>query len=101
MSAFPTNSPFKLLQPYDKEDAGIFLGRETETRQMTELLLRGKFLLVYGASGTGKTSIIQCGLPGMFSPRDWLPIIVRRNANFIDSMREQVLGQYSRRYALR
>ncbi len=101
MSTFPTNSPFKLLQPYDKGDTGIFRGRETEARQMTELLLRGKFLLVYGASGTGKTSIIQCGLPGMFSPRDWLPILVRRDTNFIDSLREQILEQYRRRYALR
>lgn len=101
MSQFPTASPFKLLQAYDKGDTGIYFGRENETLQLSEALMRSKFLLLYGASGTGKTSLIQCGLPGMFSPRDWLPIFVRRGTDFVASLRAAVLEQYSSRFELR
>lgn len=101
MNSFPPNSPFKLLNPYEKEDVSKYFGRENETRQLSEALMRSKFMLLYGASGTGKTSLIQCGLQGMFSPRDWLPIFVRRGANFIESLREAVLEQYQSRYRLR
>lgn len=94
-------SPFKLLQPYGQSDTDIYFGRGNETLQLSEALMRSKFMLLYGASGTGKTSLIQCGLPGMFSPRDWLPIFVRRGANFIDSLRAAVLEQYRNRYAMR
>lgn len=101
MSQFPTASPFKLLQAYDKGDTGIYFGRENETLQLSEALMRSKFLLLYGASGTGKTSLIQCGLPGMFSPRDWLPIFVRRGVDFVESLRVSVLEQYRARFELR
>lgn len=101
MSPFPVNSPFKLLNPYEKADVSRYFGRTDETRQLAEALLRSKFMLLYGASGTGKTSLIQCGLQGMFSPRDWLPVLVRRGNNFIESIQEAVLEQYRIRYALR
>jgi len=89
------------LQPYDKGDAAMYFGREREARQLAEALLRSKFILLYGASGTGKTSLIRCGLQGVFSPRDWLPIFVRRGNNFPESLRTAVLEQYRSRYALR
>lgn len=101
MSPATVISPFKLLQPYDKRDVRIFFGRENETRQLAEALMRSKFLLLYGASGTGKTSLIQCGLHGMFSPRDWLPLFVRRGDDFLESLREAVLEQYQSRFHMR
>jgi WD40 repeat protein len=97
----PATSPFKLLQSYDKEDARIYFGRDRESRQLAETLLRSKFILLYGASGTGKTSLIRCGLQSVFSPRDWLPIFVRRGRHFPDSLRSAVIEQYRQRYALR
>ena len=101
MSPFPSNSPFKLLNPYEKEDVSKYFGRENETRRLAEALMRSKFMLLYGASGTGKTSLIQCGLQGMFFFFFWLPIFVRRGADFIESLREAVLEQYQSRYRLR
>ncbi len=101
MIPFPATSPFKLLQPYEQGDQHIYFGRKDETRQLTETLKRSKFILLYGASGTGKTSLIRCGLPGMISPRDWLPVFVRRNHNFIDSIKEAVNEQYLKHYQLR
>ncbi len=101
MSNFPSTSPFKLLQPYKQGDQDIYFGREEEIRLLAENLKRCKFILLYGASGTGKTSLVCCGLPGMFSPRDWLPIFIRRNDNFIDSIREALHEEYLKRFLLR
>ncbi|HKL39173.1 MAG TPA: hypothetical protein VJ894_00770, partial [Cryomorphaceae bacterium] len=35
----------------------------------------------YGRSGTGKTSIIRCGLGNAFNDQDWLPVFIRRKSN--------------------
>lgn len=99
MLDLPINSPFKLLKSYQKEDSRVFFGREKEIRQLYEVLMQSKFVMVYGASGTGKTSLIQCGLQGMYSPRDWLPILIRRKENFIESLWVELEEQYQARFA--
>jgi WD40 repeat protein len=43
-------------------------------------------MLVYGVSGTGKSSLIHCGLANKFQDTDWLPIVIRRGGNIIESM---------------
>jgi WD40 repeat protein len=45
-------------------------------------------LLVYGISGTGKSSLVNCGLASRFDESDWLPVNVRRGSNIIDSLNE-------------
>jgi WD40 repeat protein len=43
-------------------------------------------MLVYGISGTGKSSLIHCGLANKFQETDWLPIVIRRGGNIIESV---------------
>ena len=78
-------SPFKFLDAYTREDREIFFGRDREIEEMYQKVFESKILLVYGISGTGKTSLIDCGLANKFQDSDWLPITVRRGANIIDS----------------
>lgn len=54
--------PFKFLDSYTQDDKNIFFGRDIETDEIFRKLYSGKLLLVYGKSGTGKSSIINCGL---------------------------------------
>lgn len=89
-------SPFKLLEPYVLEDSSYFFGRKKEIIQLGDLLNRSKFVLLYGASGTGKTSLIQCGLRGMYSPRDWYPLFIRRNQDFISTLHLTLDQEYSK-----
>ena len=42
--------------------------------------------MVYGVSGTGKSSLIQCGLANKFQESDWLPISIRRGGNINESL---------------
>jgi WD40 repeat protein len=81
-------SPFKFLDSYTREDRGIFFGRDREISELYRRVFESKILLVYGVSGTGKSSLINCGLASGFDDSDWLPVNVRRGSNIIESLNE-------------
>ena len=85
------SSPFKFLAAYEKEDFKRFFGREKETAQLFNAVHANNLTLLYGASGTGKTSLINCGLGNKFYSSDWLPIFIRRLDNLNDSLDEALL----------
>ncbi len=89
-----SKSPFKFLDSYTKEDKEIFFGRDREIEEMYQKVFESKMLLVYGISGTGKTSLINCGLANKFEDSDWLPVSVRRGRNVVESL-ERELGKVS------
>jgi hypothetical protein len=82
--------PFKFLDSYTSKDTSIFFGREEEIKSLYEMVYQTNILLVCGASGTGKTSLIQCGLAKKFQRYDWLPILIRRgddiNRSLVNSL---------------
>ena len=79
-------SPFKFLDSYTKDDRDIFFGREREIEELYHRVFESKIMLVYGVSGTGKSSLIHCGLANKFQDTDWLPLVIRRGGNIIESM---------------
>ena len=89
-------SPFKFLDSYTLEDKSVFFGRNAEIEALYEMVFKTPLSLVYGLSGTGKTSLIQCGLAGKFDGPDWHPFWIRRNENLNDSITntlETTLGE--------
>lgn len=85
-------SPFKFLDAYTPEDRDVFFGRDQEVETLYNLVFKSKLLLVYGQSGTGKTSLVQCGLGGKFDLTDWFPFQVRRNDNINHALSEALSG---------
>lgn len=83
-------SPFKFLDAYDKNDRDIFFGREAETLELHDRVFETNLVLLYGASGTGKTSLINCGLGNQFESTDWYPLFVRRKDYIIDSLFDEL-----------
>ena len=83
-------NPFKFLDPYTLEDKEYFFGRDDEISHLYELLFESNLVLVYGKSGTGKTSIIQCGLASKFQKTDWFDVHIRRKGNINDSLFEEI-----------
>ena len=81
-------SPFKFLDSYTIADREIFFGRDREISELYRRVFESKILLVYGVSGTGKSSLINCGLATRFDDSDWLPVNVRRGNNIIESIND-------------
>jgi Novel STAND NTPase 1 len=69
-----SGSPYRGLQAFDIEHAAVFFGRERAEREITENLVRRAgegtgFMLVLGASGSGKSSVVRAGLlPDLMAP---------------------------------
>lgn len=83
-------SPFKFLDAYTKEDKDIFFGREVETDELYDRIFETNLVLLYGASGTGKTSLILCGLGNCFASSDWMPLFVRRGDHLIHALNQEI-----------
>lgn len=79
-------SPFKFLDAYQQGDKDVFFGRTQETNDLYNALSGVKHLLVYGPSGAGKTSLIECGLRNQFSNVDWFARTIRRGDNMVASV---------------
>lgn len=55
-------SPFPGLRPFDPKEAHLFFGREGQSEEILETLSANRFAAILGASGSGKSSLIYCGL---------------------------------------
>lgn len=59
-------SPFRGLQSFNEEDAGVFFGRSAAIAQLLDTVAAqssaGRMTLVLGPSGSGKTSLVRAGL---------------------------------------
>ncbi len=80
-------SPFKFLDAYDLADRDVFFGRDKEVNELYQMVFKTPLLLLYGPSGTGKTSLVQCGLASRFDGPDWYPFFIRRQDDINQSLR--------------
>jgi uncharacterized RDD family membrane protein YckC len=58
--AAPAN-PFPGLRPYREEEQHLFFGRERHVDRMVDKIGAHRFLAVVGSSGSGKSSLVNCG----------------------------------------
>ena len=56
------SNPFPGLRPFNEDEEYLFFGRENEVDTMVDKLARTRFLAVLGSSGSGKSSLVNCGL---------------------------------------
>jgi WD40 repeat protein len=54
--------PFPGLRPFRIEESHLFFGREGQSEDVLAKLEKNKFVAVIGASGSGKSSLMYCGL---------------------------------------
>lgn len=88
-------SPFLFLEAYKKQDKNKFFGRAKEVAQLYNAVHASNLILLYGTSGTGKTSLVNCGLANQFHDTDWLPIFVRRKDELNESLDLEVSNHLS------
>ena len=58
----PDRNPFMGLSSYNEADATLFYGRDRVTEAILEKLQKQALIVVSGASGTGKSSVIKAGV---------------------------------------
>jgi len=55
-------NPFPGLRPFHEDEQHLFFGRESQIDTMIDKLAATRFLAVVGTSGSGKSSLVNCGL---------------------------------------
>jgi ABC-type multidrug transport system fused ATPase/permease subunit len=55
-------NPFPGLRPFTFDESHLFFGREGQSDEVQLNLAQHRFTAVIGASGSGKSSLMNCGL---------------------------------------
>lgn len=55
-------NPFPGLRPFTSDESHLFFGREGQSETIVNYLSEYRFAAVTGASGSGKSSLIYCGV---------------------------------------
>ncbi|MBT5404156.1 MAG: High-affnity carbon uptake protein Hat/HatR, partial [Crocinitomicaceae bacterium] len=55
-------NPFPGLRPFKIDESHLFFGREGQSEEVLENLSKNRFVGVIGSSGSGKSSLMYCGL---------------------------------------
>ncbi len=70
-------NPWPGLDSFRESDQRFFRGRSQEVRELQALIGRSRISVLYGASGIGKSSLLQAGLVPLLREDGSLPIRVR------------------------
>lgn len=65
------------LESYKESDSNIFFGRDNEIQQLSSDIFHNIQTVIYGPSGTGKTSIIRAGIFKIARENGYFPIYIR------------------------
>jgi MinD-like ATPase involved in chromosome partitioning or flagellar assembly len=57
-----STQPFIGLRSFEGDDAPLFFGRTVEISRMMDIIGKTNFLIIYGPSGSGKSSVLRAGL---------------------------------------
>jgi len=92
--------PFPGLRPFGVEESHLFFGREGQSDEVLMKLSENKFVGILGASGSGKSSLMYCGLiPTLYggfmteAGSNWRIIVTRPGGGPIDNLAEALLNK--------
>ncbi len=91
-------NPFPGLRPFGVEESHLFFGREGQSDEALVKLSENRFVAILGASGSGKSSFMFCGLiptlHGGFmtdAGSNWRVVVARPGGGPIDNLAEALL----------
>jgi hypothetical protein len=84
-------SPYKFLDYYGLEDAGIFFGREREIQVLWSDVVVNRLVVLFAPTGTGKTSLINAGVRPRLADQGYATFLVRVNKDPVESARAELL----------
>src|SRR5918994_308463 len=91
-------NPFPGLRPFSLDDTHLFFGREHQIDDILLKISKNRFVTIMGYSGSGKSSLLFCGLvPILYggfvtnSGPSWNVITTRPGTSPIDNLTESVI----------
>ena len=98
-------NPFPGLRPFTVDECHLFFGREGQVDEVLVKLAENRFITVLGYSGSGKSSLMYCGiipiLYGGFmtdTGADWNIVVTRPGYSPLDNLAEALI-QHDPEYA--
>ncbi|MCA1633680.1 MAG: protein kinase [Acidobacteria bacterium] len=87
----PKGVAFRGLLPFQEADRGRFYGRETDTLTLFELVAHDlfRFGVLFGESGSGKTSLLKAGLAPKLWEEGYAPIYCRSYRDPLAALAEE------------
>lgn len=93
-----TTNPFPGLRPFTVDECHLFFGREGQVDDILLKLSQNRFVCVMGYSGSGKSSLMYCGLvPVLYggfvthSSPNWHILVTRPGVSPIQNLAESVV----------
>ncbi|MEM6523537.1 MAG: hypothetical protein AAGF85_01880 [Bacteroidota bacterium] len=94
----PKFNPFPGLRPFTFDECHLFFGREGQVDELLLKLAENRFVTIMGYSGSGKSSLVYCGLIPIlyggfmthYGP-NWNIITTRPGAHPVDNLAESIL----------
>src|SRR4051795_8230121 len=85
----PDENPYVGPRPFEAGDAGLFFGRDGEINDLVALIVSNQVVLLYAASGAGKSSLVNAAVIGQLERDEQFEVLpVTR----FRGLREQVPG---------
>ncbi|HAN79372.1 MAG TPA: hypothetical protein DCQ31_17195 [Bacteroidales bacterium] len=90
-------NPFPGLRPFSPHESHLFFGREGQSEEVIYRLAKHKFVAVVGASGSGKSSLMYCGVTpilqsGFIAGTSWRVITARPGNSPIENMAKALVA---------
>jgi hypothetical protein len=97
--AIEEQNPWPGLGSFDEEAERFFNGRHNESAELRRMVLNAPLTVLFGASGLGKTSLVQAGLFPLLRKEHHLPVYVRldlrdRSNSLIDQVKSALQSQF-------
>jgi len=85
------SNPFKELVAFSTNDSNLFFGRNNEISDLLERIYRYPNSVLFGESGTGKTSLINAGLILKLIDEQFIIVNIRCGESPIDSIKVEII----------
>jgi WD40 repeat protein len=89
-----TSSPYKFLASYDLSDRDIFYGRSALIDELVTKVPRHKTIIINGASGAGKSSLVNAGLIPRLADNGYTYVSFRDYSEPLQQLREYLVKHY-------
>lgn len=91
----PLPNPYRGLLAFREEDAPNYFGRETDAADLLAALERQPLVAVVGASGSGKSSLVQAGVvPPLRAAGGWAIASFRPRGRPLDELAQALVGTW-------